>query len=517
MGAVYLAEHELMGKQAAVKVLLPQHCAVPEVVTRFFNEAKSASMIKHPGIVDIYDFGKQDDGSAFIVMELLEGEELSELLQREGRLPSHRVALLGQQMAKALEAAHKLGIVHRDLKPDNVFLEPDEAAKGGVRPKILDFGIAKLGGDLTGSSIKTRTGAIMGTPVFMSPEQCTGAGGVDHRSDIYSLGCILYMMVCGRPPFVLEGVGALIAAHIGAQPESPRVYEPGVDEELERIIMATLEKFPNDRPQTMDELADALAGVAIGSVAGPSRPRASTADLYGEETPVTDPKLAKTTLSTSAGPARTIPAEEGRESSNKGLFIGAALVLAIGGGVGAFAMSGGDDEPTQSAESQVAASSSNASPTPAKTDAEPAAEVISPQPEEPDIKPSTPKKIEITIDSEPRGARVYNRITGVKLGTTPFVDSFPAGKGELEFRLMHDGFEAKVVAIPLQEDVQKNVTLTAVEDASNVEKKPKDKKGRRKEPKAEKPDEPTSDSKPKEDPPPKKDPPKESKWGELAP
>jgi serine/threonine-protein kinase len=177
MGAVFLAEHTTLGKKAAVKVLLPEYSVSTDIVNRFFNEARSATMIRHAGIVDIYDFGKHNNGSAFIVMELLDGESLADRLRREKRLDEALVIDVTRQVAAALAAAHAKGIVHRDLKPDNVFLVPDATIPCGLRAKVLDFGIAKLAGDHGG--MKTQTGAVMGTPAYMAPEQCRGAGNVD--------------------------------------------------------------------------------------------------------------------------------------------------------------------------------------------------------------------------------------------------------------------------------------------------------------------------------------------------
>lgn len=532
MGAVYLAEHTLMGKQAAVKVLLPRYCAVPEVVRRFFNEAKSASMIKHPGIVDVYDFGNQEDGSAFIVMELLEGEELSDLLSRESRISSRKVALLGRQMAKALAAAHELGIVHRDLKPDNIFLEPDPAATGGVRPKILDFGIAKLGDDLSDSSIKTQTGAIMGTPVYMSPEQCTGAGGVDHRSDIYSLGCIMYQMACGRPPFVKVGAGALIAAHIGEAPTAPSAYEPSIDANLESIIMSTLAKSPDGRPQTMDALANVLAHVDGDTLAlntgSADIPRANTAELFGSEASQsaasqgevrTGPGFAKTTLSTGAV-AMASPPTTTRKA--RGSIWAGAIVFLMAGAAAAFVFTKDDAEEHDSA----ALPPIEAATSPANQ------ETVTTPTEE------TPNTISLTIESMPTGASVYRVADGVKLGTTPYSDVLSRGRGELELRIVQAGFEARLMSIPLDKNFTETLKLTAVSAPMATNKTRRLRRGDKKvpvatgesaatetrpttappqeAPKAEPPKAaPPKAAPPKAAPPPSQ--PEKSKWGDLAP
>ena len=194
MGIVYVAEHVLLGKQAAVKVLKPERCESPEIVERFFNEARAASMVKDPGIPEIFDYGRLPEGNAYLVMEMLEGQTLGAVLKDAIRLSPGRSLALARLMAGTLKATHELGIIHRDLKPDNVYVVPDAAMPRGERIKILDFGIAKLQGDNHTSNVQTETGRLMGTPYYMSPEQCRGAGDIDHRTDIYSLGCVLYQL-----------------------------------------------------------------------------------------------------------------------------------------------------------------------------------------------------------------------------------------------------------------------------------------------------------------------------------
>src|SRR5438477_6511 len=242
MGEVWLAEHTTLGRRAAIKVLNPKYSSDPDTLRRFFNEAKAATAIAHPGIVQIFDYGESENGTAYIVMELLEGEPLAKRLAREGRLAVPDALNLMRQVATALGAAHSRGIVHRDLKPENIFLVPDAEVVGGERAKILDFGIAKLAADEAG--VKTHTAAVMGTPLYMSPEQCRGAGKVDMRSDVYSLGCVLFALVVGRPPFVAEGAGELIAKHmIEVAPRAAAVatdIPPAVDE----LIARCLEKDP---------------------------------------------------------------------------------------------------------------------------------------------------------------------------------------------------------------------------------------------------------------------------------
>jgi len=260
MGTVYLALHPIMGRKAAVKVLKPELARDESLVARFFNEARAANAIRHPNIIDIIDVGMlPEDNVPYMLMEFLEGESLSARLERVRPLDVGQAVEIASQTASALAAAHSKGIVHRDLKPDNLFLVPDEMVGAGERVKVLDFGIAKLRDDMRGSSMKTRTGAIMGTAAYMSPEQCQGLiERIDHRTDIYALGIILYEMLCGAPPFISEGFGDIIIMHVMKEPDPPHLKNPAVPVEVSEAILRALAKAPDDRFQSMTELQAAL-------------------------------------------------------------------------------------------------------------------------------------------------------------------------------------------------------------------------------------------------------------------
>ncbi|MBT8492636.1 MAG: serine/threonine protein kinase, partial [Deltaproteobacteria bacterium] len=207
MGAVYLAEHPLIGKRVALKVLHPELTSKEEVKDRFFHEAKAVNDIQHPNIVDIVDFGEvkgqhPKDTMVYFIMEFLDGRALTEVIRNDAPVPEMRVRHLAMQIGDCLAASHKAGIVHRDLKPDNIMLVAKRHDPDFV--KVLDFGIAKLTGD-GHQSRKTRTGIVMGTPAYMSPEQCEGKGLIDHRTDVYALGIVIYEMLTGRVPFQGEG------------------------------------------------------------------------------------------------------------------------------------------------------------------------------------------------------------------------------------------------------------------------------------------------------------------------
>ncbi|MCS6912941.1 MAG: serine/threonine-protein kinase [Myxococcales bacterium] len=261
MGQVFEAEHE-QGHRAAIKVLHAEYSADPELLRRFLNEARAASMIDHPGVVKILGTGHAPDGSAYFAMEFLEGESLRTRLKKNGGKMGSNMLHVGAQIAAALAAAHEQKIIHRDLKPDNIMLVPDLEAPGGERVKILDFGIAKLL-EAEDVGVKTAAGMAMGTPTYMSPEQFTGAAEATDRSDVYSLGVILYHFVAGRPPFVAQGPGELLALHLKSQPVPLEEINPGVHRALSSLIHQMLAKKPMERP-TMAEVRDALLALSEG-------------------------------------------------------------------------------------------------------------------------------------------------------------------------------------------------------------------------------------------------------------
>jgi eukaryotic-like serine/threonine-protein kinase len=262
MGTVFKAEHTLIGKHAAVKILHPELRNNRDVVQRFFNEAKATSQIKHPGIVEMFDFGYLDSGDGYIVMEFLDGMSLAQRMKRAGKMQESEAALILRSVCGALAAAHTKNIVHRDLKPDNIFLCPDPESPIGERPKLLDFGIAKLNVGSTGGPNATKAGQVMGTPTYMSPEQCRGTGGIDQRADLYSIGCILFEMVAGRPPFTEQGAGELLGAHLYLEPKRPTEVGAMISRDAEELIMQLLQKDPDKRVQTAQELAKKFGELA---------------------------------------------------------------------------------------------------------------------------------------------------------------------------------------------------------------------------------------------------------------
>lgn len=363
MGSVYRAEHQMIGQRVAIKVLLPELTHNKDIVKRFFTEARATSAIKHPGIVVVLDFGYLENGLAYIVMELLEGMTLARRIKMRGPMPEGEAAALLRGVCSGLQAAHDKGIIHRDLKPDNLFLVEDPDVPGGERIKILDFGIAKLT-DIGSADSATKTGAVMGTPTYMSPEQCRGSGNVDLRADIYSLGCIFYQLLTGRPPFAMEGAGEVIGMHLYVQPEPPSRFVQGISPDTEALVMAMLQKEPAHRPQSARELGAGLAqlaaahgwntasgarwsldGLAYSPSLTPAHPHYPTPIHHTPHltpAPLTASPNQPTTLSGAASQSVAVPPKK----KTGAIVAVAAAVLLVGGGVAfSVAKGGGDSKP----------------------------------------------------------------------------------------------------------------------------------------------------------------------------
>lgn len=319
MGTVWLGEHAMLGRRAAIKLLHDAFASSADTVTRFFNEARAASSIPDPGIVQIFDFGHDSTGTVYLVMELLDGEPLAERLRRNGPLAAQDALRLVRQVATSLGAAHARGIVHRDLKPENIFVVRDAEVAGGERTKILDFGIAKL---TDPSGVKTQTSTLMGTPTFMSPEQCRGAGHVDQRSDIYSLGCVLFVLLTGRPPFDAEGPGDVIAMHLREPAPLVSMSNASVPREVDELVARCLAKDSSQRFANGLALAAAIAALLSES----AERRTGTSPSLSSPTAQTVLKQS-TTLSGGSGELET-------RQRSRARWIGILLFASVSLGLG---------------------------------------------------------------------------------------------------------------------------------------------------------------------------------------
>ncbi len=256
MGAVYLAEHPMIGKKVALKVIHRELASNKDVVQRFFQEARAVNTIGNEHIVEIHDFGVTPEGDHFYIMEYLEGRTLASVLARETALETMRALHVGAQIASALSAAHVSGVIHRDLKPDNIMLtmrlgDPDFV-------KVLDFGLAKMFQGSGASAVQTAAGVLLGTPQYMSPEACESKRDIDHRTDIYALGILLFQMMTGVLPFDGESMGEVLVKQVTQLPPVLRGLNSMIPPSVEQIVLRCLAKPPEARFQTMAALRMAL-------------------------------------------------------------------------------------------------------------------------------------------------------------------------------------------------------------------------------------------------------------------
>jgi hypothetical protein len=285
MGDVYLGEHVRTQRRCAVKVISGHYVHDPDALPRFVREATNAGRINHPSVATLYDFGETPDGLAYLAMEYVDGDPLSLLLEREGPLPPARAVEIARQVAEGVGAAHELGIVHRDLKPGNILLAQDR--KGADVVKVVDFGISRA--SAKEEQKLTGTGTALGTPQYMSPEQLIG-DPADARSDVYSLGCVLFEMLTGEHPF--HGSAAqLITRRLTENPPSLRDTNPGIPKSLDELVVRALGRLPQERFPTMEAMREALIAAPTGPVT--TGPRRLAAWLGGN--PITSPGAAPRT------------------------------------------------------------------------------------------------------------------------------------------------------------------------------------------------------------------------------
>ena len=449
MGAVYLGEHPVIGRKVAIKVLHTALAADKDIVARFFNEARAIHLIAHPNIVEILDFGQTADGQPYFIMEYLTGEALSERVAR-GPMPPPQVATIAEQMCRALGAAHAKGIIHRDLKPHNVqILEKD----GAALVKILDFGVAKILSAPDGSqSVKTRTGSLMGTPLYMSPEQCKGAGLLDHRTDIYSLGVMIFEMLSGRPPFMAEGIGELFAKHMLEEPPNVLDVAPGTPPAMAAAVNKSLNKELDDRFPNMDEFRKALLGevvVSAGVRPAPKRPGGVGGTRPLAATTTMSPQAQSTTLSSAIS---EIDDDLALPKRRTGLIIGVVGAVAIAAAVVVLVLPKG--------------SSSAGAPVKAVAVAGPApAAVLPPAPA-----PARKTLVTIRFEAVPDGTHVFRKNDGEDLGAAPLDIKLPYNGPSTDYVLRKDGYKDFGVTADLSEDNTVHVALEKIEPTPVADK-----------------------------------------------
>ncbi len=461
-GTVYGAVHPVIGKAAAIKVLRRKFSSDPTVLSRFVAEARAVNQIRHRNIIDIFSFGALPGGRQYFAMEWLDGIPLDQHLKKHGPLAPDQAMTLLRDVGRALAAAHAAGIAHRDLKPDNVFLCSDDAA--AVYPKLLDFGIAKLL-DSSAAEHKTRTGVAMGTPLYMSPEQCRGRG-VDHRADIYSFGAMAHEVLTGRPPFDADNVMELMLKQTTAPPPPMSTVRVELPEQLDAPVLRMLAKDPAERPQTIREAVDELIEAAQAAglrVANPRGELSFSRQVSGDSE--VKPSRAAFTASArsadrSAAPAgRTgtlanveadvaIPgAPAARHGSRRTglLVVGAVLIVGWALAV-AFVRSRPADESIAAADSgpasQPSATSDGASLPPAA----------------PSAPASSDAEVRLTIHCSVHGIDVL--MDGNKIGTAPGQIALPRGTEPVELTLLKPGYlPEKVTVTPDRDGISRSVEL----------------------------------------------------------
>ena len=453
MGAVYMAEHPVIGSRVAIKFLHPQYATDQKIVDRFFNEARAVNVIGHDNILKILDLNVTEDNRHYFIMEFLYGKSLQDLVKPDHPIPLEVTGPILLQTCEALQAAHDHNIIHRDLKPDNIYLIVHKGRKNFV--KVVDFGIAKLTDDQGQSTGKTQTGMVMGTPAYMSPEQAGGMSSrIDGRSDVYSLGCMMFQMATGKLPFPGTSFGEVLIGHLQLAPPEPRSFNPEIPEEYQGIILKCLEKRQENRYQSMRELHDAIAvcmetlGISRelpvadakdqeGGTQGPkSTPGAKTPTRPGPR-----PALAKRTP---GQPIRAQTVSQGqtqiealRPRSHMGLIVGigiGALVL-VGGVVGVVLWQQGESQKQQERLTRIAQQR-------AAEKAQKAAEAVARDKESGDSAP-----VFLSVVSDPLGAKVDATWKGgQKMGETPLELEVPRNV-KVHFAFSRPGF------LPYAEDV----------------------------------------------------------------
>ncbi len=440
MGMVYLCRHKIIDKKVALKILRADLARDREVTERFLIEARAASSIGSEHIIDISDFGALPDGSAYFVMEFLEGEPLSAFITEGEAMPTARIVHVAEQLAVGLAAAHAAGIVHRDLKPDNIYLitrgkDPDFV-------KILDFGIAKVSTAATGKL--TQAGSVFGTPHYMSPEQAAGAP-VDHRGDVYSLGVILYELACGQVPFDADNFMGILTQHMYKEPAPLRSLElpagSEVDASLEAIILKCLSKRAEQRYQDMEELRSDLERLRTGQIPLAVNEMMERSGGFHVPPGFFQPAPESAPISSGPAPIEAIPDLEPPKKSSWPLYVGIIVPLLIAGGI--YLAQSESGTATELRARLGAHAVSPATTELARLDSTPAA-AAAPEPKglEPQAAPVDDKEVILSLDPVEAHAFVGDE----DLGTAPIVVKVQEGE-PVEVSIRHKGYKTETLEL----------------------------------------------------------------------
>ncbi|MBX3161961.1 MAG: serine/threonine protein kinase [Deltaproteobacteria bacterium] len=438
-GTVFRAAHPLIGKVVAIKVLARRFSVDPEMVSRFVAEARAVNQIRHRHIIDIFAFGQLEDGRHYYVMEHLDGETLDARLERDGRMSLAEALPILRAIARALDSAHAKGIAHRDLKAENVFLGRE--ADGGVFPKLLDFGIAKLLAPDDGLKHKTRTGTPVGTPYYMSPEQCRGRD-VDHRTDLYALGVLAYLMLAGEFPHDADDYMSILIKQMSDHPAPPSTIAPELPAAVDEAIAWLMKKDPADRPshaRAAIQALEAAAGIAVGP---PSAAWDAQTGPIGARTPTTGqsvvPSAPVTTQTGSLAPAKP---------SRRGLVISCGAIAAAAiAAVAIYLATRGTSEAPAVVETAPAQPSQ---PAPAPP----------PQPEQPPVvvESTKPKHVTVDVAGVPEGTEVL--LAGATMGVAPGPVTVPRGDDPVTLTFKLDGYLPASRTLTPDRDQKLAVTL----------------------------------------------------------
>ncbi|HUS32013.1 MAG TPA: protein kinase [Kofleriaceae bacterium] len=483
-GTVYAAVHPLIGKRAAIKVLARKYSADPTVVSRFVAEARAVNQIRHRNIIDIFAFGQLADGRHYYVMEYLEGQPLDAYLRDRGPLTLDEALPILRAIARALDAAHGKGIAHRDLKPENIFLAHD--TDGDTYPKLLDFGIAKLMAPEDDVRHRTGTGVPIGTPYYMSPEQCRGKD-VDHLTDVYSFGIVVYRMLTGTFPFEGDDYVELLYKQVNEEAAPPSTRNASLPASVDAAIAWMMQKDRTKRPPTVVEAVHALdpdasrtpslpGAVKTGRGSRPSippkrqvTPDALAATTAPDQAPVALPSAptmaASSQLPTGTGDAKlpTAPA-----SGGKGLIVAILAVLVLAGaGVAAYVLVVAKKTPDATkdvVELPPVGSGSQSLPLATPVDAAVVAEAI-------DAAAPTPSSVLITLEGVPKGTQVFRN--GARVGLAPKFE-IAYGTKEVPLELRAPSYEPTPLVIVPNADQTQTVTLTKTKTSHSQHTQPTD-------------------------------------------